>query len=348
MWIKKSVLTTAIWAMIITGCPDSSGNNSDANKDIFEHTKSEIIHKTPLVYLQDMVNNQTFLCLNTDSEDSYTHKNVLEAVSDPENTVLEYPISQLFQKYWNSKKSHPLYVSWVSKTFKSLLWSNWLEEVSSNIDQKLNSRKAPISSWTAYEIWDTLRFSLIDHRLKWIFPQELSQQLQEEWFQSFSNADSLYVTEENNNLYDWSFEKQSNDTYNWWPKDQDDDKDYVYDIVVKSIPGWKSALAVYRNWKLFMATYVSIWTIGRKTLTWQFKIKRREPYKRSQKYDNAAMPFWLNISWWYYFHQWNVTWTPLSHGCIRLPWVYASVLYSLTENEENVDVFIDKNLYKLK
>ena len=345
MWIKKSILATAVWAMIMTGCSDFPNNNSNAKKNDFEHTKREVVHKTPLVYLQDSVNNQTFVCLNTDNEDSYTHKNALETVSDPENTVLEYPISQLFQKYWKNKSNHPLYVSWGSKTFNSLMWSNWIEE--SNVDQKLNTRKGLITSKTTYEVWDTLRFALIDQRLKWAFPENLSEQLKEEWFETFSNLDSLKVEPQDNNSQ--IFEYGDFNKYYWKPKsEKETNTDFVYDIVVKSLPWWKSALAVYRNWKLFMATYVSVWTFGRKTMTWQHKIERREPYKRSTKYNNSAMPFGLNYKWWYYFHQWNVTWNPLSHGCVRLPWVYASVLYSLAKDEENVDVFIDNNLYKLK
>ena len=48
----------------------------------------------------------------------------------------------------------------------------------------------------------------------------------------------------------------------------------------------------------------------------------------------------------FYLHQGNVTWSPASHWCVRLPWVYADILYSLIRNENDVDVFIDKNLYK--
>jgi hypothetical protein len=58
-----------------------------------------MVDKTPLICLQDTIKDQTFVCLDTDNADSYTHKNVLENISNPNNTVLEYPISQLFQKY---------------------------------------------------------------------------------------------------------------------------------------------------------------------------------------------------------------------------------------------------------
>jgi hypothetical protein len=224
------------------------------------------------------------------------------------------------------------------------MWKNWIEE--SDINQKLNPRKEPITSKTAYEVWDTLRFSLIDQRLKWVFPENLSEQLKEDWFETFSNLDSLEVEPNNNNSRTPKYEDFNK--YYWKNNEEKINEDFVYDIVVKKLHWWKSALAVYRNWKLFMVTYASVWTNSRKTITWQFKIKRREPYKRSIKYNNSAMPFALNYHWWYYFHQWNVTWNPLSHGCVRLPWVYASILYSLTKDEDNVDVFIDNNLYKSK
>ena len=348
MWIKKTALATAISAMILTWCPDGLGQNSNLRSDN-EWAEKENLYNAPLMSVQDTTKNQTFLCLDTDEPDSYIHKNILETISNPENTVLEYPISQLFQKYWANKKNHPLYVSWVSKTFNSLLWKNGIEEISSDIDQKLKQRENAITSSTTYEIWDTLRFALIDNRLKWVFPENLSDQLKEEWFENFSNLDSLEVKQQDNNLQLFKYQDKNFNKYYWNPdKTENVNEDYVYDIVVKSLPWWKSALAVYRNEKLFMATYVSVWRFSAKTLTWQFKIERREPYKRSYKYNNSAMPFWLNYSWWYYFHQWNVTWTPLSHGCVRMPWVYASILYSLAYGEENIDVFIDNNLYKSK
>ena len=48
----------------------------------------------------------------------------------------------------------------------------------------------------------------------------------------------------------------------------------------------------------------------------------------------------------YFFHRWYVTCYPESHGCVRLPWIYALCLYSFVKNSEHVDVFIDTNLYR--
>jgi hypothetical protein len=269
----------------------------------------------------------------------------LESVTDPENTVLEFPLSQLFQKYWN--RPHPLAVRWVKRDFRALLWSNWIETLKSRIPQKLSPRAEKITSDTQYEAWDTLRFQLINQSLKWVFPKYLSDQLKEDWFQSFSDPDSSVVARKV--------------AENKWKKKTTNDKekksDFIYDIVVKGLPSWKSALALYRDWELFMATYVSIWLPvvwtkywkrSAKTKRWQFKMIKEDPYYYSRKYK-SPMPCWINFDeWWFWFHQWNVTWFPASHGCVRQPWIRASVLFSSVKDANRWDVFIDKNLYKSK
>jgi hypothetical protein len=125
-----------------------------------------------------------------------------------------------------------------------------------------------------------------------------------------------------------------------------DKPDYIYDIVVKRLPEWKSALALYRDGELFMATYVSVWLNRRKTRMWQFQTLAHNPYYYSHKYK-SPMPYWVNFDeWWFWFHQWNVTGYPASHGCVRQPGIYSLALYSLVKDKKHVDVFIDNNLYK--
>ena len=269
------------------------------------------------------------LCLETD-KNSFTHTKTLESVINPENTVLEYPVSQLFQQYWD--RPHPLAVKWVKKDFRSLLGRNWIESLKTRIPQKLSHRSENITSDTQYELWDTIRFKLINPLLEWAFPKYLSDQLKEEWFEWFSDRESSIIAEKISNKKN--------------PKDKKEKKsDFDYDIVVKKLSSWRSALALYRDGELFMATYVSIWRNRNKTLTWQFKIGERNPYKRSIKYDNSAMPFALNIYNGRYAHQWVVSWYPLSHWCVRLPGVYADVLFSLVKKINSTDVFISKTLY---
>lgn len=371
MWLKNKIRDAAV-PIVLFGlsnlCMWENSRTSDCNnidqqydgnwrvasiEDSKRHFKthtfisSQIENMSPWESSQmDTIKNSAkekiILCLKTDDENSFTHKNVLESVEDPQNTILEYPLEQLFQKYWTDNKPHPLYVPWVAKNFRALLWKWGIEAL--DISQRLKQRETEITSESKYEIWDTLRFHLIEPSLVDKFPDSLKDQLIEDWFNKFSDKDSLETN--NVKLYyehnDWVYSNSLD------ALPQNENPNYIYDIVVKSLSWWKSALAVYRNWKLFMATYVSVWTVWRKTRTWQHEIIWKNPYKRSAKYENSPMPFGLNYFWWFYFHQWNVTWTPLSHGCVRLPWVYASVLYSLVKEKNHIDVFIDENLYKSK
>ena len=306
--------------------------------DIPKEDLSKINENKDTTKIKKKTAEKISICLNTDENGSFTHSAVLNSIKDPHNTVLEFPLWQLFEKYW--ERPHPLAVRGIRKDFRSLLWEGWIESLSSKIPQKLSTHVEWVTSDTEYMIDDTLRFSLINPLLKDDFPKFLPDQLKEEWFETFSDTDELVI---------WKIIKEKNKSENVW----NEKMDHIYDIVVKQVPSWKSALAVYRDWEIFMATYVSVGQnrAGRKrrnTKTWQFKIIWKNPYYFSRKY-RSPMPNWLNFDeWWYWFHQWNVTWYPASHWCVRLPWVYSQVLYSLLKDAKWVDVFISKSLYESK
>lgn len=333
MWIKKAILAATISSSILAWWKTmiSSAQERHDTSNIWVEQIDSLKHDN-INQIQEDSKEKIYLCLDTDDKESFTHTKALETVTDPENTILEYPVSQIFQKYWN--KSHPLYVSWIAKNFRALLWSKWIDSAISSIPQKLVERKDSISLTTRYQVWDTLRFSLIDQQLIWEFPDNLEDQLNEKWFQTFSDPDSLTIANKNN-LLDID-NNEANDTQ----------PDYTYDIVVKKLSTWEYWLAVYRDWKLFLASFASVWLKSKKTITWQYDVIWKNAYKRSKKYEDSPMSFWLWFdTWWYWIHQWNVTWKPASHGCVRLPWVYASVVYSLINSKKHTDIFIDKNLY---
>ncbi len=337
MWVWDKILASIISVSMLGWSPkcseDVKSENFKWNSNVIEtvdvgNVKDELLPS--ISEIQKDVKKQISVCLVTDAENTFTHTKVLEKVSDPQNIILEFPISQLFQKYWN--RNHPLSVSGVGRNFRALLWKDWIERLSSKVPQKLNRRKEKVTSDTKYEVGDTLRFSLIDPLLKSDFPYYLSDQLKEDGFKWFSDSEASILAKiiANKNKIQKTQKKS----------------DFIYDIVVKRVPSWKSALALYRDGELFMATYASVWLNNRRTLTWQFEVLSKNPYKRSHKYNNAAMPEALNFCGWFYIHQWNVTWYPASHWCVRLPWIYANVLYSSVKDLKHTDIFISKNLYK--
>lgn len=343
MWFWSKVLTSLVSLSVLTWTSECSSNNrnnfSDVEPEVVEDLDSariDTLEIPNILEIQNWAKKDIFVCLETDGEDSFTYKKVLESISDPENTTLEFPLSPLFKKYWD--RVHPLVVKWVNKDFRALLWKGWIEDLSEKIPQKLSPRAEEITSDTGYEIWDTLRFPLINLSLQWAFPQKLSEQLKEDWFQTFSDPEASEIDKRaSENLKDWDTNKKT---------------DFIYDIVVKRLPSWKSALALYRDWELFMATYASVWLNSKKTRMWQHEIIKEDAYKRSITHHNAPMPYGLNFYEWYWTHQWDVTWNPASHGCVRQPGAYAlvsySLIYPLVKNKKHVDVFIDKNLYKSK
>ena len=346
MWIWNKMLASIISASIlawVSKCSEKIEANSFKKEPNIENIEVKNIPSTEVLSVPKVKKNikkQITICLNTDDSKSFTHKKVLEWISDPENTILEYPLWQLFQTYWD--RPHPARVSQVERNFRTLLWEWWIESLMGKISQKLSKRWEQITSDTKYAIDDTLRFPLINPLLKDDFPQYLPDQLKEEGFEDCSDDDALVIDK----------------IINWNNKNRREKSDFIYDIVVKKVPSWKSALALYRDWKLFMVTYASIWKDKYKTRNWkwkdprtkmwQFKIIAKDPYKRSIKHQNAPMSFWLNFYWWYWIHQWKVTWYPASHWCVRVPTAFVSVLFSLGKDAKNIDVFISKNLYKSK
>ena len=339
MWIKNTVLAAAVSTAILGGADKCLAQNIGTKTLIDSLSTVEQVETqdSTKLNIQENVKNQIFVCLETDDSLSYTHTKVLESITDPENTVLEYPVEQIFKKYLHKKKmtEHPLYVSWLKKNFRALMWEGWIE--STDLPQTLNPRAGKITSYTRYEIWDTLRFYMIDPELAEEFPENLSDQLKEEWFETFFDKDSLLINNLQSPIIDWLDESEDKK-----------DVDYIYDIVVKGLPWWKAATALYRNWKLFIATYSSVWIPDHSTRRWQFEIIWDFPYARSSTYGNSPMPFALKYCEHYYLHQWLVTWRPESHGCVRQKWLIMDAMYSSLHNKKHVDVFIDRNLDKPK
>ena len=335
MNLKNAFFATVLSAWLanwVCGCSDN-WKSTIAESDTVSVVEVDNMKTLPRIPDLDVIKRDTLkeisVCLEQD-ENSHTYTWALESIENAENTTLEFPVSHLFQKYWN--RPHPLAVRWIKKDFRALLWKNWIEDLSDKIPQKLSPRSNKITGDTQYEIWDTIRFQLINPSLKWVFPKYLWDQLKEDWFQTFSDSDSTEIkrriVNKNQNI-----------------KKFGDKPDFIYDIVVKRLSDGKAALALYRDWELSMATYVSVWLNSRKTKTWQFKVLSKNPYYFSKKYK-SPMPYWLQFDeLWFYFHQEKVTWYPASHGCVRLPGLYAASLFSFIKWSKSWDVFIDNNLY---
>jgi hypothetical protein len=89
---------------------------------------------------------------------------------------------------------------------------------------------------------------------------------------------------------------------------------------------------LYRGDALVAVSTISSGRSGRDTPTGIFAVLDKRPFYRSKKYDNAPMPWMQRIDQYgIALHAGYNPGVPASHGCIRLPTVFAKKLYSVTD-----------------
>ena len=108
-------------------------------------------------------------------------------------------------------------------------------------------------------------------------------------------------------------------------------------LVVTKVWEGRNALAYYENGILKMATHVSIWLPYRKTITGAYDLSHDMIFRRSRKFDNAAIPYALHITEGFFLHQWWSDGQPRSHWCIRVPGLYQKWLYEHLPKQKKAD-----------
>ena len=102
-------------------------------------------------------------------------------------------------------------------------------------------------------------------------------------------------------------------------------------MVLVSLP--LQTMHVYRNGILVGRTSVSTGTKGHETPTGVFTILEKKQTHRSKKYDNAPMPNMQRLTWsGIAMHSGNLPGYPASHGCIRMPYDFSTLLFGITGN----------------
>ncbi len=85
---------------------------------------------------------------------------------------------------------------------------------------------------------------------------------------------------------------------------------------------------IYRDGVRVGTTTISSGKRGYRTPTGTFTVLQKQRFHRSNKYDNAPMPYMQRLSWsGLAMHGGHVPGFPASHGCIRLPQSFAGWLY---------------------
>jgi hypothetical protein len=102
-------------------------------------------------------------------------------------------------------------------------------------------------------------------------------------------------------------------------------------VLLVSLP--LQTMHVYRNGILIGRTSISSGTKGHQTPTGVFTILEKKQTHRSKKYDNAPMPNMQRLTWsGIAMHSGNLPGYPASHGCIRMPYDFSTLLFGITGN----------------
>lgn len=100
-------------------------------------------------------------------------------------------------------------------------------------------------------------------------------------------------------------------------------------VVLISLP--LQTLSVYRNGVLVGRSSVSTGTKGHSTPTGVFTILEKKETHYSNLYKNAPMPNMQRLTWsGICMHSGNLPGYPASHGCIRMPYDFSKLLFSIT------------------
>ena len=257
-----------------------------------------------------------------------TKKNLVEvlendSVKDDDNTA-SFLVDQFLEKVNDSAEKNdscfqvnisdlkwtPFY--WPGKMIVPNYWNYLWYSQAITIINDYNKRREPIIATDCVSADETLSVPFIYPGLKSYFP--------ENW------ADLVAIFPEYKNI---------------------SESDLIF---IARCDNWKSALAYYKNWKLTLATHVSLGNPhlrkAIRTTSWVFTLKRDIIRRRSRAFWRSPMPYSILVewawNWWVYLHQWKVDWSNLSHGCCRVPWLYQKYLY---ENLPEYSKWILHDLY---
>jgi hypothetical protein len=100
-------------------------------------------------------------------------------------------------------------------------------------------------------------------------------------------------------------------------------------VVLVSVP--LQVMHVYRNGVLVGRSTISTGTKGHATPSGVFTILEKKQTHYSKTYDNAPMPNMQRLTWnGIAMHSGNLPGYPASHGCIRMPYEFSKLLFTLT------------------
>lgn len=225
----------------------------------------------------------------------YTFEVSQELLHQIDTMCLDANCPVVFSRSLEDLRNTPLFMRGTRRHIGEFLWYDQYD----NILKKYNADTIPDSLKTSEDLrinnFEHINFPLIYDEIGYAVPHTLDSLLQDDRFAEYRDT------------------MQGNDTL----------------IVEMKQSNWRYSLLYYETGKLILATYATLGR-GKSTPKWLFQVDYKVEYKRSRKYNNASMPYALHVNKNVFIHQWKVAPRVNSHGCNRIPWLYAEALYYLT------------------
>jgi len=112
-------------------------------------------------------------------------------------------------------------------------------------------------------------------------------------------------------------------------------------VMIVSLP--EQMAYVYRNGVIIGASTVSTGKKGHETPTGVFTILQKHADHYSNLYNNAPMPYMQRLTWsGVALHAGRLPGYPASHGCVRMPYAFAELLYGETKTGLTIIVSDEK------
>jgi len=272
------------------------------------------------------------ILLSTNDATTYSISDALTTI--PENLwdqelIFKLPLAPFFATYEVTiqgkprKMPHPL--TWHDKNFGMLVGYN---QVDSIVTKYAQSGRENITGLTKYEISDTLTFPAVYPGLDQEFPQKLDTLLQSAPFNTLTINKGVLPQMKNFYTLTKQTEKDAASEYKTYTTDP------AIVLAIKKTQEKRSAMALYKDGRLLLATHVSLGvsTPSGIFLTGFSVESQHLDYRRSTKYSSAPMAFSFNILGGVYGHARWADGQNRSYGCLGMPWAYAMIIQSLVKD----------------
>lgn len=253
-----------------------------------------------------------------------TEKNIAFAVSDvidstsnraselclgSHNVHVNMPVQEMVVIQTKELSWSPLAKKDISSTLSNLLGKNQASAIIELYNSQLKE-KAKEPTRLTYRDIEELKIPLVFDELKEVFPRDI-------WLFLVNNP-SIVLSQDQSTPVIFVVKRKKTGRYALAYYNGG-----ILRLATHASPGKKSGVKTGKKWQILPG--------GIPTPEGTYSVQYKERNKTSRKFENASMPFALNVRGGIFIHTGNTDGNPQSHWCIRIPGLYARELYNMVD-----------------